>query len=477
MHRPFALGVIMRIIVRTVLAAMVLVFMAACGTTPTEAVIEATLLEPFATSTASPTSDATATPTLKPTITETPSETPTIVPISELTTREPSVEELDAYLRYYYPEELKDFSIGPPLFKDWLYEDVSGDGEPDIVVLFPTYLAVVVWAGDGYGVPYQIRDRAGFYEWGYTSYLQDWTGDKVPEIILESAGSIGGTGYQTGGWNRRIIHCRADSCTEVWYGSIDGLLMDSNSGAMGLNNIRVEMIVASDGSVLMKQYQEDIYLFCCPESEGGTYFDGLAFATGERIYRWTGSTFELISEETLTHGSTVAPPITPATNSFGTQASITATDNGWAGDFNYNCQLHINGEDVGQPFGCRNFVTLSWQDITGDGDVELVIIALSAFAGVQEGEKGCYHQRLIAYQWDAQNGMGAQIANIIGCVVRSDLFGVRLEDLDSDGVQEIIAAGEWFTPEVDGWFEFNDKDDIYRWNGSEYVYSKTVLRD
>jgi hypothetical protein len=103
---------------------------------------------------------------------------------------------------------------------------------------------------------------------------------------------------------------------------------------------------------------------------------------------------------------------------------------------------------------------VAWRDLTGDGRDDVVVTAFSA--GYPYGpedllsDTNCMHQRIIAYQ--VEDGIASEIANVAGCVERSDLYGVRLLDVDQDGQVEILAA-----PNGD----LNNR--AYEWNGQRFV--------
>ena len=133
-----------------------------------------------------------------------------------------------------------------------------------------------------------------------------------------------------------------------------------------------------------------------------------------------------------------------ATNGQGAIAVVSVKNNGAADNNNDVCQLTVAGQSVGGSFGCRgNFTTVEWKDITGDGVPDIVAIAFSAGDPVDSkgnslADDHCMHQRLLASQWDGQPA--TPIANVAGCVMREDLYGVRLADVDGDGKLEIEAA-------------------------------------
>jgi len=95
-------------------------------------------------------------------------------------------------------------------------------------------------------------------------------------------------------------------------------------------------------------------------------------------------------------------------------------------------------------------------------------------------EKGCFHQRLIVYTWDGETA--TQVGNFVGCVRRSDLFGVTIRDYDEDGQLEILAAALWpefLAPEQpDGfsqdYLRFSQLIEIYEWDGTKFILGSTL---
>ena len=60
-----------------------------------------------------------------------------------------------------------------------------------------------------------------------------------------------------------------------------------------------------------------------------------------------------------------------------------------------------------------------------------------------------------------------QVADVAGCVIRNDLFGVTLDDMDGDGISEIIAA-----PLVT-WGGIQPAKE-YRWDGKTFSFYATL---
>jgi hypothetical protein len=142
------------------------------------------------------------------------------------------------------------------------------------------------------------------------------------------------------------------------------------------------------------------------------------------------------------------------------------------------CQIMLDSSPIGTPF-IFLFPFVKWLDVTGDGTAELVVSAYSGRYGALEGEKECVHERVVIFE--VRDASVQELTNIIGCLWKPDLFGVRLENVDEDNALEIIAGGQRVVPNQwarrgFSWYELNDYDDIYDWNGNQFVFEKTQLR-
>ena len=79
--------------------------------------------------------------------------------------------------------------------------------------------------------------------------------------------------------------------------------------------------------------------------------------------------------------------------------------------------------------------------------------------------------------------IATEIANIVGCVVQPDMFGIAIEDIDGDQQVEIVAGGELLkypdSPCLGNfcWYKLNNENEIYRWDGKEFIYSMSVPGD
>jgi hypothetical protein len=81
------------------------------------------------------------------------------------------------------------------------------------------------------------------------------------------------------------------------------------------------------------------------------------------------------------------------------------------------------------------------------------------------------------YEWDSGNAK--LLVRAEGCVVQEDLFGVRLTDVDGDGVFEILTVGlpvlsSKLLNGLDQWHDFNRNSQIYKWNGTAFTYWKDL---
>ena len=243
-----------------------------------------------------------------------------------------------------------------------------------------------------------------------------------------------------------------------------------------------------DGRPAIRTINEGFYIYCCSDWGLENSESHNILPSTLSIYSWNGMTFSITDQQVISLASKIDSIASlAATSSTGINAKVVAKSNFTAGDENDYCQLIINGTNVGNRFGCRrNFTTVEWKDITGDGIQEAVIIAYSAGIPFEDegntlSEEVCMHQRLIAYQSDGTTN--TEIANVAGCVIQKDLYGVRLQDYDGDGIPEIFAA-----PNAEGYDGDGIVDDIfglgpsiplnnraYKWNGKKFMYLSDFL--
>ena len=136
-----------------------------------------------------------------------------------LTDREPTPEQLEAYLQAYFRAEngydLRIWWQNEPV----RYTDVNGDGEDDLIADSLSYVAVLLWQDNKYSEPFHLQRSSGRIHESRVS-LQDVTNDGTPEVVFDHVTSY--TGSDMGGmiYGRDVIHCTAEGCTIVWQGNL-----------------------------------------------------------------------------------------------------------------------------------------------------------------------------------------------------------------------------------------------------------------
>ncbi|MCP4422721.1 MAG: VCBS repeat-containing protein [Chloroflexi bacterium] len=362
---------------------------------------------------------------------------------------------------------------------DVFYEDLNGDGEMDLVLsdLQPSWggegiVAVFLWLHDHYARPFVIKGYAKYFPYQRVSF-EDWTGDGIPEVIFDFKGDFGGTGYFSDSWRRNVIYCR-DSCNVIW----DELVAQTRRwNAIGLTYTNIERGWNEDNDPEIRVAVAES--FNAPDMVN-VFEDRMplrVFTTTLTVFVWSGDVFEQIEEQVLADSYSVeSQSVLTATDKLNT-AIITAEPymNDGYRPF-YKCTLYVNDVIIVEPFDCyRDFTTVDWFDLTGDGQKE-VIVRTPIFD----------EQRLLAYQWNGDRA--TQIADVTGDIIRSDLYGVRYADVDDDGQLEILAGelhyqtdestcktyGEPFfvkpsASEVVCWRDLTFGDLIYRWDGERFL--------
>ena len=439
-----------------------------------------------------------------PTVAQAPTPEPTSTteltptPIEPFTIREPSLPIINDYLVSIVSEE---FPFITPLTEiaELLYEDVNGDNEDDLVISDYLRVIILLWDENKYSQPFMLT-RMPPWKYAPASRVKftDFTADKVPEVIFDHYDPIGGVGLYHGDWNRYIIHCGNQECKTVWEGTLAGETSDFNAGGMDLF-IGVLRLDTTAERPTLRYLTENFLIYSygmyLPISNHLYFhraeFEYLTvFTSTLSIYEWNNSTFEFQSEEIVSLPRQIQSAANlVAQNESGNVAAIKITEVDYPISQNDRCELFVDDVLIGEMFGCKyNFTTVEWKDITQDGRDEIIVTTLSGTSDPEnlfEIEANCFHQHLIAFTWDGENA--EEIINTYGCVVQQDLFGVRFEDFDSDGQDEIIAA-RWHTEEDCApiqsevinftLFCFGDWDYdlwIYKWNGSRFVYWDSVF--
>jgi FG-GAP-like repeat len=499
---------------RLLISALLLFALAACASPDQPPVVPATTGVP---PTATPITVPSQTPTVVPTATETPTFLPTVEPTRPpatftadvptdtpasaatetatpvvtptLSTRNPTAPELGTYFPAMYLDraflfDWKDitatveyssansqpvvFARDPEnnaAFLAIVYADVNGDGQADLITYGSYGLIVLLWQGVHYSQPFSILGDV--HNWmspdNSVSYA-DWTGDGQPEIVFDSKTvTVHGTGILGTATARYLVHCYADACQTIWQGRIGAEISDGTDGGMSHYQVDMRPATTQTGTLAIRTVDHGFYLYCCMGYDNDKPKSLHVMTSTLSIYPWTGQTFGLAQEQIISGATRIdSRSMLTAADTQGVVAAVSAQNNHAGDNNNDQCQLAVAGQPEGGLFGCRgNFTTVEWKDITGDSVPDIVIITYSnSYARDWEGnelsDEGCMNQRLLAYQWDGQRA--TPIANVAGCVIREDLYGVRLADVDGDGKLEIEAAP-------------NGKlqNRAYKWNGKQFV--------
>ncbi|NUM48402.1 MAG: hypothetical protein HUU38_27150 [Anaerolineales bacterium] len=484
------------------LSILFITLLAAC-TTPTESPTAQITSAP-ATETLSPTSAATLPPepsstsTLVPTGTPLPpTETPTPTPLPDITNPNPSPEEVQAYL-------LSNGFSGFDEIVNMLFADVNGDAVTDAVAISDQApLFVFLWQGDRFAPPAQTGEwREGVNNAdGRYVYLKDYTADHITEIVNDSWYSEAGETYTVFNWRRQITKCEQDTCRVIWNDWIASYGDAPTSTGMFYYNSSDFAYGDEQGQIILERlyfglsvYWSYIGVEPVLKEEYTPSALGWDTSTSEfidvdlsRRYIWNGTEFEFLEDEVLEMPKLVDGDV--QLEAFGprqVRAHIRLElDQTSATYRNDRCQLYLDGQPISNPFGCKNdFTKIVWEDITGDREEELLVWTVS---GDQSylwedlfAEKGCFHQRLMVYTWDGDTA--AQVGNFVGCVRRTDLFGVTIRDYDDDGQLEILVAALWpefLSPDQpDGfsqdYLRFSQLVEIYEWDGTQFILGSTT---
>jgi hypothetical protein len=388
------------------------------------------------------------------------------------------------------------------------YHDVNGDGASDLIVVPLPYEGyseiwqranILLREGDRY---IEALELSGDYSKFAipsppTIVFEDWTGDGIPEVILDGVASTSiGVEGSTGGY-RIIAHCTKTTCQEVWH---NGLW--SVGGAYTINGVTLcqTLIRRPSGSPSTFVYLTSAFSFYGIDwvqcGDYGNAMDGVNEMIGEThdfieivaslrvlpkylyTYSWSGSTFEVVNKE-------LYAPAYVVTDTHRLEAKSDSGDivtikvqyspSIILGTYeNDTCRLEINSIPIGDSFGCKwNFTQVEWKDLTGDGEAEIVALTTSGPYSYDEtpltqlklyGER-CTHQRLLVYQWDGNSASLA--ANIEGCVVQENLYGVEIRPAQDGTAAEILAAesptDSFGNPGIDL---------VYKWDGRQFVFTE-----
>ena len=463
------------------------------------------------TATLTPTSPATPTVTtfapritLRPTYTRTPTPVPTVVsptptiPVgfpSALTTRQPTLAVLNEYLTHRsFTFFTTDYLSPDPIRSNWwvgslealseqaeiFYVDVNGDEELDLTiservppyVTTRGYLFIMLWAEDHYLEPFIVGGSSIYGSPLQRLTFEDWTGDSTPEIVFDQATNRGGTGYLYEVWVKYVVYCES-TCSIAWYNQLIFRRQVYTATSYSINYIEHSNDALGHPSISVISEGFSPPLVWEPAISGERSAYHIIRDKTQSTWVWNGAEFLFVNEIVLEKGKEiVSQSVLTATHSSGIQAFITVAPYEDKPEVIIDqCALVISDVAIGEPFVCdSNFTQVFWQDVTNDSHEELVVISYAL-----------NEQRLQAYQWDGTNVW--LIADVTGTTIESDLYGVRLENLDEDAALEIrvgniervssnckVYEADSEHPYEDCWYaELVFFDTWYDWNGATYV--------
>jgi len=325
-------------------------------------------------------------------------------------------------------------SFGPVLRTDpnaeLIYQDMNGDGSEDLIYNNVIGVAILLWQEDSYQPTYHAYEGCGIYSCSSRLLLEDWTDDGVPELVFDRYEQGGGSDLVDTDWYRTVIHCKAQACQTVWSERMGWLWQDTYFMGVSLGRVNIKKTEVA-GSIGLVAETSGYQL----ASVGGDVSDRQLdaqirntrlFTETIATYEWTGEVFELNSEHDVAPEEWIeSQPVMEQKNSRGDVGTIrfesedTFRDDG-------TCTVWINQQPVSaESFYCKqHFTTLAWQDLTADGQPELLARTMSSDFYFMD--RDCVYERLLVYSWDGQNAQ--PLADVYGCVVdpRPDAFGVRI---------------------------------------------------
>ena len=364
--------------------------------------------------------------------------------------------------------------------------DVNGDGMVDLIVSEDLLLVVLLWDGNMYQTPFIYVASPAKYGTETRVRFADWTGDDSAEIVFELIGHTGGSGFSELYGESHIIYCDM-SCHSVW----DGVTWRYG---------RDRTIPGTDGMMLeqrdFQHYEQDAEFYLDATltgfavdsmSTGGEFEVGSVPAiagvtvvtTTLTTYQWQDGRFEIVNAAVVNPMQQITPvsSLSARGNPGATAEIISLTE---FPNSIQACQLHVNGLPVEPVFACKlHFTQVSWQDMTGDGQQEILVttIASNGSDDILDLEtpvaEDCLFQQALVFALD---GAAAQLlVELKGCIIRSDLLGVVIVDVEDDGIMEIQVARHLFLPDFWScflwspcWIDPAYGVTLYRWDGRSY---------
>ncbi|MEO1664562.1 MAG: VCBS repeat-containing protein [Chloroflexota bacterium] len=409
-----------------------------------------------------------------------------------MTDRVPHREDLKDYLDYFAGRDLN-WSLWHP---DVTFIDLNGDDESDLVVEAYNSVAVMVWAGDHYGEPYQIIKGHGPRNPFPNLTFEDWTGDGHPEIIFNYREAYAGTGIGGDTWYKTAIYCRIRSCYPIWHAEVADHFHSVYAKSERIMNSTIDIEISEYSTFLVHTIIEvegscDTCYLDFPEIDQSLEIHEITYSHSDvtvQRYLWRDGIFAPFAfnqASNLVENGRNIPENSVLEMNFNNQdvqiEFFMVEDEFPQLPRSIICEVTVDGTRKSDFFPCApNNTMLRQMDVDGDGSRDLVVHATGQPQTWGFGtENRCAHQRMIVFNRD-----WTELANITGCVVHTDSFGVTINDIDNDSQMEIVSAGGRLGNFTDCpgiglffcWYELNDQSDVYEWDGSTFVYDRSVPR-
>lgn len=416
-----------------------------------------------------------------------PTATPTVTPIATLP-RNPSAEQVYSYL-LYYTVDYSSTSPQYPLSYNWVlhaqqvYRDINGDGIDDLIVFDNSSVAVMVWHDNHYNAPLVKRYVVGRIPSGRVLF-EDWTGDNIPELVYDTQRPYVGTDLGGSQWIRAVIHCDLTECHLVW----EGFMQDVKLNGPNTEIFKSTIKFGNNTTFTYTTEGFSLRYLGVDNPPNPIYPDFIRYETTEALYEWNGSFFARLEIKIL-EPQEILPETTNLQATYDNQLaeiSISTQEAVYPFDY-YNstlCQLVVNNRKIGDKFLCEEYFTkVEWRDVTKDSKPELIVSTVTSYSKINEAELNCSQRYIMIYQYDGNNAR--RIANVGACFGDADLIGVQLKDIDNDGQLEIVSSGDLniYVPDFGAcvregcWYELNNQNDIYKWNGESFEYAYSVPRE
>jgi hypothetical protein len=344
----------------------------------------------------------------------------------------------DGFISYFWPDEENAL----------IYADVNGDGAEDLIAQGWLFVAVFLWQGESYGIPFQHIETAkpDSGAWSKISLI-DYTFDNSAEIVFDLRLPTEGRNAGGNRFERSIIHCGRE-CGIVWNApSAEYFWINSSEVGIYLYQTKMQNY-QEDGQIWLEVIRRDFAFNCrlanCRVSQEQAAPDlyeprSRVGAVISQRYLWDNSRFVLMETLNLVDSYPIAPQ---------SQLSASYADKAARVSIGESCQLFLNDAPLGEGFPCLlDFSRVEWRDLTGDSMPELLL----EYAYFDT-------ETLLIYEIGGQ-----EIGRIIGAIREPDLFGIRIVE------NGILAASSRYSDSCAFcWYELNQSPLLYQWTGFSF---------